>query len=120
MKLLGNLIWIIFGGWAIALEYITAGIAMCVTIIGIPWGIQCIKLAVVGFAPFGYEIKDKNAGAVSFLLNVVWFFIGGIWICLSHLALGVMFCVTIIGLPFGVQHFKLAGLALSPFGKVLE
>ena len=119
MKFIANLIWVVFGGWAIALEYILAGLGMCATIIGIPFGIQCMKLALVGFAPFGHEIDQAPTGGVSFVMNIIWFFIGGIWICLTHLLLGLLFCITIIGIPFGLQHFKLAGLALKPFGKTL-
>jgi uncharacterized membrane protein YccF (DUF307 family) len=119
MKFLANIIWIVFGGWAIALEYIIAGLGMCATIIGIPFGIQCFKLAMVGFAPFGHEIEQQQSGGISFLLNIIWFFVGGIWICLTHLFLGVLFCITVVGLPFGLQHFKLSMLALSPFGKKL-
>ena len=118
MKLLGNLIWFIFGGWAIALEYIAAGLAMCVTIIGIPFGLQCFKLALNSVFPFGSTIENsEGAGALSLLMNVIWICIGGVWIALTHLIFGVLFCCTIVGIPFGMQHFKLTRLALFPFGK---
>ena len=118
MKLLGNLIWFIFGGWTIALEYIAAGLAMCVTIIGIPFGLQCFKLALKSVFPFGSTIKKSDeTGALSLLMNVIWICIGGVWIALTHLILGVLFCCTIVGIPFGMQHFKLTHLALFPFGK---
>lgn len=118
MKFLGNVAWLVFGGWAIALEYMIAGLAMCATVIGIPFGLQCFKLAVKSLMPFGSEItKKEDSGTVSFVLNIVWFCIGGIWIALTHWLLGILFCLTIIGIPFGLQHFKLSKLALFPFGK---
>ena len=119
MKLVGNLIWIFFGGWAIALEYIVVGIGLCTTIVGIPFGLQCFKLAMVGFVPFGQQVESQDRGSLSMLLNIVWFVFAGAWIFLTHLLFGLLFCITIIGLPFGLQHFKLAGLALSPFGRKL-
>ncbi|WP_286755249.1 YccF domain-containing protein [Roseivirga sp. UBA838] len=119
MRLLANIIWIIFGGWMIALEYIIGGIALCMTIVGIPFGIQCFKLAILGFAPFGKEVKPGSAtGGCLFLpLNIIWIIFGGFWIFLTHLFWGLVFCITIIGIPFGLQHFKLAGLAFAPFGR---
>ncbi|WP_339694485.1 YccF domain-containing protein [uncultured Roseivirga sp.] len=119
MSLIGNIIWIVFGGWMIALEYIIGGIALCLTIVGIPFGIQCFKLAIVGFAPFGQRIEGGRTltGCLSLPLNIIWFIFGGFWVFLTHLAWGLIFCITIIGIPFGLQHFKLAGLALAPFGR---
>ena len=119
MNLIGNIIWIIFGGWMITLEYIFAGIVLCLTIIGIPFGVQCFKLAILGFAPFGQKIEpiENQSGCLSLVLNVIWILIGGIWIALTHFIWGLFFCITIIGIPFGIQHFKLAGLAIMPFGK---
>lgn len=119
MSLIGNVIWIVFGGWLIALEYICGGIALCLTIIGIPWGLQCFKLAILGFAPFGQKIEPGRTldGCLSLPLNIIWLIFGGFWIFLTHVILGLLFCVTIIGIPFGVQHFKLANLAFAPFGK---
>ena len=119
MKLLGNIIWIVFGGLAVALEYFAASLALIITIIGIPFGIQTFKLGLVALWPFGSEIRDKpqNSGFINTLMNVIWILIGGIWIALSHFVLGILFFITIIGIPFGKQHFKLAGLALTPFGK---
>jgi len=119
MKLLGNLIWLIFGGIFISIEYIISSILLMVTIIGIPFGIQTLKLAIVALWPFGTEIRLKpgNAGCLSSIMNLIWIFIGGFWICLTHIFFGVLFAITIIGIPFAKQHFKLAGLALTPFGK---
>jgi uncharacterized membrane protein YccF (DUF307 family) len=119
MNILGNLIWLIFGGLITALEYLVSSIILCITIIGIPFGIQTLKLAQLALWPFGKEIRQrKNAvGCLSTLMNLIWLLCGGIWICLSHLAFGIILCITIIGIPFGIQHFKLAALALTPFGR---
>jgi uncharacterized membrane protein YccF (DUF307 family) len=119
MNLIGNVIWIVFGGWMIALEYIIGGIALCLTVVGIPFGIQCFKLAILGFAPFGQEIKSGPAlsGCLVLPLNIIWIIFGGFWVFVTHLFWGLLFCVTIIGIPFGMQHFKLAGLAFAPFGR---
>ncbi len=120
MNVIGNILWFVFGGFAICLEYIVAGIAMCATIIGIPWGLQSFKLAFLSLFPFGCEVVDvDDTPNLSFILNVIWFFIGGIWITLSHLVLGCIFFITIIGIPFARQHFKLMALSLAPFGKTI-
>ena len=119
MRLLGNLIWLIFGGILISIEYLISSMLLMVTIIGIPFGIQTLKLAIVALWPFGTEIRLKpgNSGCISSIMNLIWIFIGGFWICLTHIFFGVLFAITIIGIPFAKQHFKLAGLALTPFGK---
>lgn len=119
MKFLGNIIWLVFGGIFIAIEYFIASILLCVTIVGIPFGIQTMKLALVALWPFGrtYVEKEKGSGCLSVFMNVLWFFVGGIWISISHLIMGIFFFITIIGIPFGKQHIKLAGLALTPFGR---
>ncbi len=119
MKTLGNVIWVVFGGFVIAIEYVVGSIALMVTIIGIPFGIQSLKLAELALWPFGKRIKHKESttGCISFLMNIIWFFVGGLPIILTHLLFGVLFYITIIGIPFGHQHFKLMRLALSPFGK---
>lgn len=119
MSLIGNIIWIVFGGWMIALEYIIGGIALCMTIVGIPFGIQCFKLAILGFAPFGQRIEPGRSlsGCLSLPLNIIWLVFGGFWIFVTHLFWGILFSITIIGIPFGAQHFKLAGLAFAPFGR---
>jgi uncharacterized membrane protein YccF (DUF307 family) len=119
MKILGNIIWFLFGGVFIALEYFVASLAMMLTIIGIPFGIQTFKLGLLALWPFGSEVKkvEGGTGYLSTLMNIIWFFIGGIWISLSHVFFGILFFITIIGIPFGKQHFKLAGLALTPFGR---
>ena len=118
MKILGNIIWVVFGGLFIAIEYFTSSIILFITIIGIPFGLQTLKMGVLALWPFGSKVVDipNSSGCLYFLMNVIWFFIGGIWIFLTHIFFGVLFCITIIGIPFGLQHFKLAGLALTPFG----
>jgi len=119
MRLIGNIIWVLFGGLFIAIEYIVASLSLFVTIIGIPFGIQALKLAVLAIWPFGAEVRERetNSGCLSTILNVIWLFVGGFWICATHIILGIIFFITIIGIPFGKQHFKLAGLALTPFGR---
>jgi uncharacterized membrane protein YccF (DUF307 family) len=107
---------------AVAIEYFLASIAMMITIIGIPFGLQTIKLGVLALWPFGSEVVKINqpTGCLSTLMNIIWFFVGGFWIMLTHLAFGILFCITIIGIPWGMQHFKLAGLALTPFGREIR
>ncbi|MDR2809703.1 MAG: YccF domain-containing protein [Tannerellaceae bacterium] len=122
MKLLGNIIWLIFGGVIIALEYLLAGLVLIITIIGIPFGLQALKLAMLALSPFGSKVTDSGGGSgcLSVLMNIIWILIGGIWISLTHLVFGLLLCITIIGIPFGLQHFKMAGLALTPFGKTIS
>lgn len=119
MKTIGNLIWLIFGGIFIAIEYFIASIAMMITIIGIPFGLQTLKLAGLALWPFGRTavVREKPVGCLSTIMNIIWILIGGIWISLSHVFIGLFFYITIIGIPFGHQHFKLASLALTPFGR---
>ena len=118
MSLIGNLIWFIFGGLILGLGYILGGLVLCLTIVGIPFGIKVMKLGLFAMWPFGGEVvqREKPMGCLSLLLNVIWIIFGGIEVALSHLALGVVFCCTIIGIPFGLQHFKLMLMALMPFG----
>lgn len=119
MKFLGNIIWVVFGGLGIALEYLVGAVGLMITIIGIPFGLQCLKLGLLALWPFGSRVREKQPqhGCLNLFMNVLWFFIGGIWIWLSHMFFGIIFCITIIGIPFGKMHFRLARLALSPFGK---
>ncbi len=118
MSILGNLIWFIFGGFILGLVYMFGGLVLCLTIVGIPFGVQIMKLGAFAMWPFGGEVvqRERPMGCLSLFLNVLWIVFGGIEVALSHLALGVAFCVTIIGIPFGLQHFKLMMLALLPFG----
>lgn len=115
MSCLGNLLWFIFGGCISGLSWMLAGCLWCISIIGIPYGIQCFKFAPMSFFPFGKEIV-YGGGAVSFLVNVIWILISGIPLALEHMIIGCVLCITIVGIPFGLQQFKLAKLALMPFG----
>ncbi|MEL7587898.1 MAG: YccF domain-containing protein [Prolixibacteraceae bacterium] len=119
MSTIGNIIWVVFGGFFIFLEYLIAGLLLCLTIVGIPFGLQAIKLAQMALWPFGKRIEymDYAPGCLSTVMNIIWLLIGGIWIAVTHLALGLIFAITIIGIPFASQHFKLVGLALTPFGR---
>jgi uncharacterized membrane protein YccF (DUF307 family) len=117
MRLILNLLWAIFGGGFItALEYLLAGILCCLTIVGIPFGVQCFKIASLALFPFGKDFSGPKGTATSVLFNIVWIVFAGVWIFLSHLALAVPLAVSIIGIPFAFQHVKLAMLALAPFG----
>jgi len=119
MKFLGNILWFVLGGFLVSLYYFIAGLLFCITIIGIPFGLQLIKLAGFALWPFGHEIQpDTNdGGCLAIIMNVIWILVGGVEIAMLHLTFGVFLCLTIIGIPFGVQHFKMALLALIPFGK---
>lgn len=119
MNTAGNVIWLLFGGIFIALEYLISSIILFVSIIGIPFGIQTIKLAGLALWPFGKDtvVRPQNSGCLSTVMNIIWFLIGGIWISLTHVFFGILLAITIIGIPFARQHFKLAGLALAPFGR---
>lgn len=116
---IANLLWLLLGGIIIAFEYLLAGILLCITIIGIPFGLQCFKLASLALWPFGSVVIDSrsSSGCISTLFNIIWIFTGGICICLTHLVFGILLTLTLIGIPFARQHFKMAGLALAPFGK---
>lgn len=118
MSLIGNLIWFIFGGLLLGIGYLFGGMVLCLTIVGIPFGLQIMKLGLFAMWPFGGEVVPGNnaSGCLPLLLNVLWIICGGIEVALTHLALGVVFSITIVGIPFGMQHFKLMMLALMPFG----
>jgi len=120
IRILLNVLWIIFGGgFIIWLEYVLAGVVLCITIIGIPFGVQCFKVAGIGLLPFGKQIeRDPSFRFFGTLGNVLWFLVAGVWIFLSHVSLAIALAVTIIGIPFAVQHLKLALFALWPFGSV--
>lgn len=115
MGCLGNVLWFIFGGFLSGLSWLLAGILWCVTIVGIPVGMQCFKFASLSFFPFGKEIR-YGVGAGSLLLNILWLVLSGLPLALESAVLGCLLCVTIVGIPFGLQHFKIAKLALMPFG----
>lgn len=119
MKFIGNIIWLVFGGFIIAMEYLVASVLLMITIIGIPFGIQTLKLASLAFWPFGRSTVylDHAPGAASTIMNILWLLLGGFCIAVSHAIVGFIFFITIIGIPFGKQHFKLASVALTPFGR---
>ncbi len=119
MNLLGNLIWLLFGGLLAALGYVIGGFVLCLTIIGIPWGLQCFKIASVVLWPFGKQIVPSKGGhgCLSLFCNIVWLICGGWYTALIHLVFAVILFLTIIGIPFARQHLKLMELSLMPFGK---
>ena len=115
MKIIGNILWFICGGLISGLSWLAAGILWCITIVGIPIGLQCFKFAGLSFWPFGKEVV-YGGGAMSTIANLFWLIISGIPLALENLILGLICCITIIGIPFGKQFFKIAKLALTPFG----
>lgn len=119
MKFLGNILWLVLGGLLVAVYYWIVGLVTCITIIGIPFGIQLMKIGTFALWPFGHEVQPSpsDSGCLAIIMNVIWILVGGIEIALLHLSFGLICCVTIIGIPFGLQHFKMALLALVPFGK---
>lgn len=122
MSSLANIIWFVFGGFIIFLAYVLGGLLLCLTIIGIPFGIQCFKLSILGLAPFGQEIRETEppGGCLSVIMNVIWIILPGLELALIHLFLALLFAITIIGLPFAAQHLKMTRLALLPFGFKVE
>ena len=118
MSLLLNILWFILGGFLVFIAYLVGGIILCITIIGIPFGIQCFKLSILGLAPFGREIRETEppGGALSIIMNIIWILLPGLELALLHLFLAVVFAITIIGLPFAAQHLKMTRLAILPFG----
>ena len=115
MRTLGNIIWIILGGLELAISWALVGLVLCVTIVGIPLGMQCFKMAGLTLTPFGRTVV-YGGGLGSTLANLVWVVFVGWWMALGYVAAGVVNCITIIGIPFGIQSFKMAALALWPFG----
>jgi uncharacterized membrane protein YccF (DUF307 family) len=121
VRVIGNILWLVLAGFWMALGYLVAGVIQCLTIIGIPFGIQSFKLAGFALWPFGRVVVQRTDRdqALSCLGNAVWFLLSGLWLALGHLFTGALLCLTVIGIPFGVASFKLAGLALVPFGKMI-
>ena len=120
MNLLANILWIFLGGGIILFfEYLIGGLLLCLTIVGIPFGIQKIKLAVFALAPFGRQVHENRAssGCLSVIFNILWILLGGFWIAITHMVFALIFAITIIGIPFARQHVKLASLAVAPFGR---
>ena len=128
MTLLLNILWFIFGGFAAGAAWVIGGLILAVTIVGLPWAGAAFRIAGFSFAPFGRQVIDRQAvtghgdlgtGALGLVLNVVWLVFAGWYIALAHVLIGAAQCLTIIGIPFGLQHFKLAIIALAPVGKAV-
>lgn len=119
MNAVGNFFWLIFGGILISLVYYIVGLLMCITIIGIPFGVQLFKLGTYAMWPFGHELVNgpQEPGCLSIAMNLIWVLCGWWEIAIMHLFFGLLFCITIIGIPFGMQHFKMAIGSIFPFGK---
>lgn len=119
MNLLGNILWLLFGGLFSFFAYLFGGFLLCCTIVGIPWGLQLFKLAPAVLAPFGKRVETTPAsgGCLALFCNIVWILSGGLGLALGHIALGILLFLTIIGIPFAKQHFKLVEVSLMPFGK---
>ncbi|MBS4065510.1 MAG: YccF domain-containing protein [Chitinophagaceae bacterium] len=119
MNFIGNLIWLLFGGFVAALCYLLGGLVLCVTIIGIPFGLQCFKLAGLVLWPFGKKVisSSSDSGCLTILANIIWIVVGGIAVTLNHIIMGAILYITIIGIPWARQHFKLIEISLMPFGK---
>ena len=122
MKTIGNIIWLLFGGLIVAIEYFISSILLMITIIGIPFGLQTLKLASLAIWPFGRDAvyTTQTSGCLNTFMNILWLLIGGIWIALTHFVFGLLLAITIIGIPFAKQHFKLASIGLTPFGREIR
>jgi len=121
MSFLGNILWFILGGFITAALYFLAGLLMCITIIGIPFGVQLFKFGVFALMPFGHEVSTKDSsGCLTMVFNVLWILCGWWEIAIVHAVCGLIFCITIVGIPFGVQHFKIAMYSLLPFGRTID
>ena len=121
MSFLGNIVFFVLGGFLVFLGYVLGGILLCLTIIGIPFGIQCFKLAGGVLAPFGRDVFETEppGGALSLILNIIWIILPGLELAIMHLLLAAFFALTIVGIPLAVQHMKLVKVALLPFGHVM-
>lgn len=128
MRAIGNLIWFIFGGVLMGLAWILVGLLAFISVVGIPWGKACFVIGLFTFFPFGKEAisrkelsqkDDIGTGALGTVGNVVWFVFAGLWLAIGHVFSAIVCFVTIIGIPFGIQHLKLAGIAIAPIGKTI-
>ena len=128
MSVIGNIIWILLGGIWMSLGWVIASVIMYLTVIGIPWGRSCFVIAGFALFPFGHEgvsrkqvtgRDDLGRGSAGMVGNIVWLLLAGWWLALGHLVTGLIVCLTVIGIPFGIQHFKLAGISLMPVGKTI-
>lgn len=122
MKFLGNIIWLLFGGLESAIGYFTASLSLAVTIVGIPWALQTFKIGLLCLWPFGAKVTkgDCPPGCLRIPLNLLWIVCGGLLSCVCHIVFGLLLSITLIGLPWGKQHFKMAGLSLTPFGRNIQ
>ncbi len=119
MNFIGNIIWLIFGGLFSAIGYFFGGLLLCFTIIGIPFGLQCFKIAGLVLMPFGRRVVSNpgSGGCLSLICNIIWLFTGGLYTAIVHLGFAILLAITIVGIPFARQHIKLMELSLMPFGK---
>ena len=122
MNVLGNILWFILGGFITAVMYFLAGLLLCCTIIGIPFGVQLFKFGVFALMPFGHEVTENEgaSGCLNMGFNILWILMGWWEVAIVHAVFGLIFCITIVGIPFGVQHFKIAGYTLIPFGRTIK
>lgn len=122
MKIIGNLLWWIFGGLEAAIGYFTGSLALAITIIGIPFALQTFKIGLLCLWPFGAEIRrtEGPGGCIRIPMNIIWIVFGGLWAWVTHIFFGILLGITIIGIPFAKQHFKMAGLSLTPFGREVQ
>jgi uncharacterized membrane protein YccF (DUF307 family) len=122
MSLIGNILWIVFGGLVASLLYLLGGVVLCLTVVGIPFGLQCFRMAGSVLAPFGKEVTSvpSEGGVMGMLFNLLWIFLFGWGIAVSHLVSALICGLTIIGIPFAIQHVKLVVVALLPFGHKLQ
>jgi len=122
MNSVGNIFWLLLGGIIIAIIYYIVGMLMCITLIGIPFGIQLFKLGTYALWPFGHELVNgpNELGCVSVVMNLIWILLGWWEIAILHVVFGLIFLVTIVGIPFGVQHFRMAIGSIFPFGKEIK
>lgn len=117
MNTIGNIIWVVCGGLLLCAAYVLCGLILCVTVVGIPFGVKVMKMGFLALWPFGKEVTmNPGSGCLTVGMNILWALIFGWELALSHLLLGLIFCITVVGIPFGLQHFKLAGYAFLPFG----
>jgi len=113
-----NILWLVLCGFWLAIAYLVAGVVMCILIITIPFGVAAFRLAAFTLWPFGRTLVPRpDAGAGSFIGNVLWFLLAGLWLAIAHVVTGVLLCITIIGIPLGIADFKLAAAAIAPLGK---
>jgi uncharacterized membrane protein YccF (DUF307 family) len=118
VRTLLNIIWLVLSGLWLAIGYAVAGLVCLLLVVTIPWAFACFRIATYALWPFGYRVVPRrDAGIPSGIGNVIWLIVAGLWITIAHIAAGVAFCVTIIGIPFGIAHFKLVPVSLLPLGR---